>query len=306
MTKNSGVPSFDGGPQPGDRWAQEWAQEWERNREADLSRQNPDLLALALESIAARPDDWTVPAGESYTHMGLALSDAPCGHSCDPRGGCSGRYHRVIGEWYPNDDDTAPAYSFSPSLIPGESKDEQAARLAKERRKRGNPVSRRIDLLTWMYEQVKGRDPDVGVFCAAKVKRGLCWERIADVWHTDRGYYFSGQMVPFKEAIPTHLGSAQEAQRLGEEDFLRAELAWMDMLDSEPDLVPVFGTLNKPRPGDPRPGWLVFGCHSHFDAAIDYATMHEWVVDARRSGKGVAFDCSLRMLGTIDWSASER
>jgi len=186
----------------------------------------------------------------------------------------------------------------------------RAAELRKEMRKHANPVGRRVDLDMWMIRATEGREPDVAIYCGAETTSGKrCWKKIGGVWHTDRGYWFQGQYVPFKESIPTHLAAAFAFRDMGDsiaEMFVRASLAHVDMLDDpdRPDLIGYDGQLNDPKPGDGCPPWLVLGCSTHFNAAIDYPTMREWVKAARKSGKSVSYDCSQRTLGTIDWTAS--
>lgn len=189
-----------------------------------------------------------------------------------------------------------------------------------------NPMGKRTRLDLWMQKYVHGEylsigideasKPDVRVFCAAKSGKGRCGEKLGDVWHTPRGYWMEAQYVPFNEAIPGHLANAQYAldnrETIGEElaDLMRqTALAWADMIDSSnpdrPEVMRWDGALNDPDPGCGLPPWLVLGCTRHGNAGIDYPSFRKMVKDARRAGKGVQIDVSKRMLGTIDWTASD-
>lgn len=171
-----------------------------------------------------------------------------------------------------------------------------------------NPVAKRSRLNVWMIEHIGDRAPDVEVFCSTPMSHGACWEKIGHVWHTPRGYYLAGQMVPFKEAIAAHLDTAA---RLVDMDnpiatmMANLELAEVDMLDrKDVDLIPSAVHLNGPQPGDGFPPWLVLGCPRHANAALDYSTMRDLVKRARKQNAGVAYNCSARLLGTLSPFAS--
>ena len=109
-----------------------------------------------------------------------------------------------------------------------------------------------------------------------------------------------------KEAISSHLEAAFSAREMGLEFVVESELAYIDALDNEKfDILPTSHALTPPEEGDGMPPWLVLGCRTHGNAAIDYKSMRDLVKQAAKKNKGAMYDCSRRVLGTLDWLASE-
>lgn len=290
-----------------------------RRHRAAVRQRFEEADRKVLEEIANRSPDWTVPdTALSYVHLGPVYDNAPCqeglcGHLCHPP--C----HRVEGEWRPNSDRTL--WTFEPYQLPSEDDDQRQGRAMKSfnRLADHNPIAGRVRREMNIIREVYGegllaqfgeplREPDALIYCSAATEdNAQCRKLIGKAWQAEQGWWLQSQTMPFKESIPTHLATAMWAQQEGHDWLVRAKLATVDALDNnEIESIPYAIALSKPTPGDGFPPWLVLGCRIHFNAAIDYDTMRDLVREAKRKRKGVSFDCSKRLLGTVKWSASEQ
>lgn len=292
------------------RAAQRAESEERYRKNEERRREDDEAYERMMIEILSRPADWVLPdEHNTYGDCWWVFDDAPCNERVCVSGRCIGSIHRVLGCWYRNEERTF--WTFYPNQLPSENDEQRFVRLTKTQRKTENAVGRRARLDWWMTKDAEGREPDVEVFCSAKIARGRCNEKIARVWHTSQGYLLVGHFAPSTESIPYHLERGMQALDIDKgaigKAFAASAVAWAEMLEGpdRPDLIPFIGQLNDTKPGDGMPPWLLLGCPRHFNAAIDYPTMREWVKEARRAGKGVKYDCLARTLGTIDWTASE-
>lgn len=166
------------------------------------------------------------------------------------------------------------------------------------------PALREPDALIYCTTTVTSSDPEIP---AHRRDKQQCRELIGKAFKTSQGWWLEGQTLPMKESIPLRLEAAFRAREQGMEFWVEHELNYIDALDKgEVGILRTSVALSEPKEGEGFPVWLLLGCPRHGNAAIDYKTMREWVKQSARTGKGVSFDCSRRILGTLRFDASER
>ncbi|MGI8702384.1 MAG: hypothetical protein ACR2JU_14505 [Nocardioidaceae bacterium] len=241
----------------------------------------------ALEEIAARPVDWTVPEGENYNCPGPAWADAACGIDCVPER-CVGSAHRVIGVWRPDKANTA--WHFLPQGVPGESEEHRLHRLTVEMSTPAMRRATRDNKLLAAFVADDDKKPVASIFCSAESADGRrCRRRIANLYLVDATYVIAdANSYTFHEARTAHLNAALHARDLGHVDWAAAHEASANVKEW-----PIIQTLDRRSKDDvlARPGglpfdYLIVGCQHHGNLAMSCA----WLRSVGRAGEDMEVD----------------